>query len=72
LGYFAAYMFVESVFFPRDPTSVPAEFIRVSFAVILFAFFGIVLRTKAPELFKAIIFIGLLAMLLISAILVLT
>lgn len=71
IGYFAVYMFVESTFFPNDPTSVPAGVIRNSYAVVLFILFLALLRTRRSDLFQAIIFVGPMAMLIVAAILAL-
>lgn len=71
IGYFAVYMFVESVFFPNDPTSVPAGIIRNSYAIVLLVIYLILLRTKISDLFKAIILIGPMTMLIIAVILAL-
>lgn len=67
--YYALYMFVETTFFPNDPTSVPAGIIRNSYAAALFVLFMILLRTKISELLKATILIGPMTMLIIAAIL---
>lgn len=69
--YFAVYMFVESVFFSNDPTSVPAGIIRNSYAIVLLIIYLILLRTKIPDLSKAIILIGPMTMLIIAVNLVL-
>lgn len=69
LGYFAAYMLVESVFFPNDPALVPAEAIRISFALVLLVLYLALLRTRASELLKATVIICPLTMIIISAVL---
>lgn len=69
--YFAIYMFVESSFFPNDPTSVPAGIIRNSYALALFVLYLALLRVKIPDLLKATIFIGPMVMLIIATILAL-
>ncbi len=69
LGYFAAYMLVESVFFSNDPTSVPAEAIRIFFALVLLVLYLALLRTKASELSKATVIVGPLTMIIIAAVL---
>ena len=71
IGYFAVYMFVESIFFPNDPTSVPAGIIRNSYAILLVAVYLILLHTKISDFFKAILLIGPMTMLIIAAILAL-
>lgn len=65
-GYFAVYMFVESVFFPNNPTSVPAGTIRNTYTALLLAVYLLILRTKIRDLIKAIILIGPLTMLIIA------
>jgi hypothetical protein len=70
-GYFAVYMFVESVFFPSDPMSVPAGTIRNSYTALLIAVYLLLLRIKIRDLAKAIILFGPLTMLIIALILAL-
>ena len=65
-GYFAIYMFIESVFFPHNPTSVPAGTIRNAYTVFLLAIYWLIIRTKIRDLFKAIILVGPLTMLVIA------
>lgn len=69
LSYFALYLSIESIFFARNPTDVPAEAIRIGFAVVLLVLFLALQRTKAPDLLKASALVGPLSMLLIAAIL---
>ena len=71
IGYFAVYMFIESVFFTNNPTSVPAGIIRNSYTIVLIAVYLILLRTKISDRFKAIILIGPMTMLIIAVILAL-
>jgi hypothetical protein len=71
LGYFAVYMFIESVFFTNNPTSVPAGIIRSSYAIVLIAVYLLLLRTKLSDLIKTIILIGPMTMLIITVILTL-
>ena len=71
IGYFAVYMFIESVFFTNNPTSVPAGIIRNSYTIALIAVYMILLRTKLSDRFKAIILIGPMTMLIIAMILAL-
>lgn len=66
VGYFAAYMFAETVFFPNIPTSVPAGIIRNSYALCLLVIYLFLLRTKIFELSKAIILIGPVTMVIIA------
>lgn len=66
-GYFAVYMFIESVFFSNNPTSVPAGIIRNSYTILLLAFYFLLLRTRIKDLIKALILIGPLTMLVIAA-----
>lgn len=70
-GYFAVYMFIESLFYPNNPTSVPAGTIRNSYTVALIAIYLLLLRTKIRNLVKAIILFGPLTMLIIAVILAL-
>jgi len=70
-GYFAVYMFIESVFFPKDPTSVPAGIIRNAYTAALIAMYLLLLRTKTRDLIKAIVLFGPLTMLIIAVILAL-
>lgn len=65
-GYFAVYMFVESVFFPNNPTAVPAGTIRNTYTVLLIALFLLIIRTRIRDLVKAIILVGPLTMLIIA------
>ena len=69
LLYLGIYLTVESIFFPNDPTSVPADMIRNSYAVALIALFLALMRTKLSDLLKSIILIGPLTTLIIAAIL---
>src|SRR5690554_2124332 len=71
LGYFAVYMFIESVFFTNNPASVPAGIIRSSYAIVLIAVYLLLLRTKLSDLIKTIILIGPMTMLIITVILTL-
>lgn len=71
LLYFAIYMFVESVFFFKNPTLVPAGIIRNSYAVILFILYLVLLRARISDLFKATISIGPMTTLIIAVILAL-
>jgi len=71
IGYLAVYMFIESVFFTNNPTSVPAGIIRNSYTIVLIAVYLILLRTKISDRFKAIILIGPMTMLIIAVILAL-
>jgi hypothetical protein len=71
LGYLALYMFIESVFFTNNPTSVPAGIIRNSYTIVLIAVYLILLRTKISDLFKAILLMGPMTMLIIAVILAL-
>jgi hypothetical protein len=66
LLYFALYMFVESQFYAANPSMVPAGIIRKSFSAALLLIYLLLLRTKIPDLVKAILLIGPLAMLLIA------
>jgi len=71
LGYFAVYMLIESVFFPGDPTSVPAGIIRNSYAMALLVLYLALLRTTVSDLIKATIYIGPVTMLIVAVILAL-
>ena len=70
-GYFAVYMFIESLFYSNNPTSVPAGIIRNSYTAFLIAVYFLLLRTKIRDLAKAIILFGPLTMLIIALILAL-
>lgn len=70
-GYFAVYMFIESLFYPNNPTSVPAGIIRNSYTALLIAVYFLLHRTKIRDLAKAIILFGPLTMLIIALILAL-
>lgn len=69
LLYFGVYQFVETLFFLKDPTSVPAGIIRNSYAAALLIFYWALFRTKLSELLKATILIGPMTTILIAAIL---
>ena len=69
MGYFAIYMFVETVFFSDNIGNTPAEAIRISYSVFLLLMYFALIRTDAPELLKAILIIAPLTMLMVAAIL---
>jgi hypothetical protein len=69
MGYFAIYMFVETVFFSDNIGNTPAEAIRISYSVFLLFMYLVLLRTEAPELLKAALLIAPLTMLMVAAIL---
>ncbi|MDX9953257.1 MAG: hypothetical protein RBT75_04140 [Anaerolineae bacterium] len=69
LLYLFIYNFVEIQFFPTDPTSVPAATIRRVYTLALLVLYWALLRTKIPDLLKATILIGPLAMFITTAIL---
>ncbi|MBW8382605.1 MAG: hypothetical protein K0M69_08825 [Youngiibacter sp.] len=69
MGYFAIYMFVETVFFSDNIGNTPAEAIRISYSVFLLLMYFALLRTDAPELLKAILIVAPLTMLMVAAIL---
>jgi hypothetical protein len=71
LLYYFVYNFVESRFFPTDPTSVPADIIRRAYAVSLLVLYLVLLRTKVSDLFRATILVGPVAMVVTTAILAL-
>ncbi len=68
LLYFALYMFVETQFFAANPMSVPAGIIRNSFTAALILLYLLLLRTKIPDLLKAILLIGPVAISVAAAI----
>lgn len=69
MGYFAIYMFVETVFFSDNIGNTPAEAIRISYSIFLLLMYLALLRTEAPELLKAILIVAPLTMLMVAAIL---
>ena len=69
MGYFAIYMFVETVFFSDTIGNTPAEAIRISYSVFLLLMYFALIRTDAPELLKAILIVAPLTMLMVAAIL---
>jgi len=69
MGYFAIFMFVETVFFSDNIGNTPAEAIRISYSVFLLLMYFALLRTDAPELLKAILIVAPLTMLMVAAIL---
>lgn len=69
VGYFAVFMFIETMFFANDPQAIPAGIIRNSYAAALLAIYLLLLRTKLSDLILAILLVGPLAMLIISVIL---
>jgi len=69
MGYFAIYMFVETVFFSDNIGNTPAEAIRISYSVFLLLMYFALIRTDAPELLKAILIVAPLTMLMVAAIL---
>ena len=66
LLYLGLYMFVETLFYAANPMLVPAGIIRNSFTAALLLLYLLILRTKIPDLLKAILLIGPVAMLLIA------
>ncbi len=69
LLYYGIYMFFETVFFPTDPQSVPADQIRTGSAVVLFLFYLVVSRLRMPAVVKATLFVAPLTMMLITIVL---
>ncbi|MBP1919465.1 hypothetical protein [Youngiibacter multivorans] len=69
MGYFAIYMFVETVFFSDNIGNTPAEAIRISYSLFLLFMYFALLRTDAPQLLKAILIVAPLTMLMVAAIL---
>jgi hypothetical protein len=69
MGYFAIYMFVETVFFSDNIGNTPAEAIRISYSVFLLLMYFALIRSDAPELLKAILIVAPLTMLMVAAIL---
>lgn len=69
LSYFGVYTLIEAIFYPNNPTAVPAGIIRTSYTVALLMLYLLLLRTKMSDLFKATVFIGPMTMLIITAIL---
>lgn len=59
--YALLYNLLERSFFPNDPQSFPADIFRRVFAVILVLLYLLLLRTRLPELVKAILLTGPLA-----------
>lgn len=64
--YYGIYMFIESNFYSTNMGGMPAEAIRLSLAAVLILLYIIILRTKAPELVKAISLIPPLSLLVIA------
>ena len=56
--YFALYMLVETQFFAANPAMVPAGIIRNSYAAAVLVLCLVLLRTRMPDLLKAIVFVG--------------
>lgn len=69
MGYYAIYMFVETVFFSDNIGNTPAEAIRISYSVFLTLMYIALLRTEAPDILKAILLVAPLTMLMVAAIL---
>lgn len=67
--YFGVYRIVESAFYSTNMGGMPAEPLRLSLAAVLILAYFILLRTKAPELVKAIGLTAPLGVLLIAVIL---
>jgi len=67
--YFALYMLVETQFFAANPAMVPAGIIRNSYAAAVLVLCLVLLRTRMPDLLKAIVFVGPMALVLIALIL---
>ena len=64
--YLGLYMFVETQFYAANPMLVPAGIIRNSFTAAIILLYLFILRTRIPDLLKAVLFIGPVAMLLIA------
>ena len=58
LFYLLLYNFVEIQFFRTNPTSVPADFIRRAYALILIVLYLALFRTKISDIIKASILAG--------------
>ena len=58
LFYLLLYNFVEIQFFRTNPTSVPADFMRRTYALILIVLYLVLLRTKISDIIKATILAG--------------
>ena len=62
--YLGLYTLLESLFFPNDPQAFPAGALRVGSTIALVGLCLVLLRTKLPDLLKAIILTGPLAALI--------
>lgn len=69
LLYYGVYMFIENMFFLNDPSAMPAGTVRNSYALALVVLLPVLMRTRLPDLLKAIILIGPVATLIIAGIL---
>ncbi len=58
LFYLFTYNFVESRFFPTNPTLVPAGIMRRAYALVLLVLYLALLRTKISDIIKSTIFVG--------------
>jgi len=69
LVYVFIYNFIEVQFFPSEPTSVPAFFIRRVLALAFLVLYVVIYRAKISDIVKATILVGPLGFLISTAIL---
>jgi hypothetical protein len=67
--YYGVYLFIENVAFLNDPSAMPAGTVRNFYALALVVLLPVLMRTRLPDLLKAIILFGPLATLIIAGIL---
>jgi hypothetical protein len=60
------YNLLEALFFANDPSSFPAGFLRMAYALVLVMLYLLLLRTKLSDLLKAILLTGPLAAVIIA------
>ncbi len=67
--YYGVYLFIENMFFLNDPSAMPAGTLRNFYALALVVLLPVLMRTRLPDLLKAILMIGPVATLIIAGIL---
>ena len=67
--YYAFYLAVESTVYGYDPSMMPTDRVRIWFAGILLILGLLMLRTKWPDLLKAILLTAPLAMMIVTGVL---
>lgn len=70
LFYLFTYNFVESRFFPTQPTLVPADIMRRTYALVLLVLYLALLRTKISDIIKSTVLVGPMGIFFTTAILI--